>query len=64
MTNKKSDADVLVLTKHEYFAMVALNGILANSNLDPSTTRDWKVSIAVEYADTLLRELNKRKKIE
>lgn len=45
------------LTKREYFAIRALEGLLANSSLN--VTKSYEVSLAVEYADLLIAELNK-----
>lgn len=45
------------LTKREYFAIRALEGLLANSSLN--VTKSDEVSLAVEYADLLIAELNK-----
>lgn len=44
------------LTKREYFAIIALQGLLA-SNSD--NFRKPAVEYAVEYADDLIKELNK-----
>ena len=46
------------LTKREYFAIIALQGLLA-SNAD--NFRKPAVEYAVEYADDLIKELNNRK---
>lgn len=47
----------LGLTKREYIAIACLQGLLANS-AHTNTTSD-SCEIAVMYADTLIRELNK-----
>jgi hypothetical protein len=43
------------LTKREYFAAVALQGILSQDDSRPSDAATW----AVEYADALIDALNK-----
>ena len=44
------------MTKREYFAAAALQGILANSSQLASA--DHTASLAIEYADKLLEKLN------
>lgn len=44
------------LTKREMFAMAAMQGILARTG---STDRNVNARLAVEYADALLKELDK-----
>lgn len=44
------------LTKREMFAMAAMQGILARTG---STDRSVNARLAVEYADALLKELEK-----
>jgi hypothetical protein len=44
------------LTKREYFASMALQGILANSYLIPEIEHQTK--FAVKYADALIEALN------
>jgi hypothetical protein len=43
------------LTKREYFAAMALKGILSQDDSRPSDAATW----AVEYADALIDALNK-----
>jgi len=43
------------LTKREYFAAIALQGILSQDDSRPSDAANW----AVEYADALIDALNK-----
>lgn len=45
------------LTKREYFAAMALQGLLANNKVE----HKYCVISAVEYADDLIEELNKTK---
>ena len=45
------------LTKREYFAAMALQGLLANNNKEYA----YCVISAVEFADDLIEELNKTK---
>ena len=55
---KSPSGDMLLnagLTKREYFAAIAMHGIVAN----PSSSIDSVSRLAVEYADALIRELNK-----
>ena len=48
------------LTKHEYFAALAMQGILANDNIFDITITTEKIEkISVEQADALIAELNK-----
>jgi hypothetical protein len=48
------------LSKREYFAGVAMQGMLANSTINQgySSSSDWARS-AVEFADALINELSK-----
>ena len=46
---------VVGLTKREYFAAMAMQGILSQHDSRPSYT----ATLAVEYADALINELNK-----
>lgn len=48
------------LTKREYFAAFALQGILANANAIAEL--EYWSKFAVKYADALVEELNKEKK--
>ena len=45
------------LTKREYFAAMAMQGVLANSSLNTSLADDGKIAVAA--ADALIAELNK-----
>jgi hypothetical protein len=45
------------LTKREYFAAMAMQGILSQHDSRPSYT----ATLAVEYADALIAALNKEK---
>lgn len=45
------------LTKREYFAAMALQGLLANN----TSIHKYSVQSAVEYADDLIEELNKKR---
>lgn len=54
------------LTKREYFAAMALQGLLSNAsymndyNKDKYLLKPWTVSkVAIEYANALIVELNK-----
>lgn len=49
------------LTKREYLAAIALQGLLANSAFTNSSNSSisFDSRIAVEYADALIKELNK-----
>ena len=54
------------LTKREYFAALAMQGLLANPNIkrpeqNANLKNDLKIfsSIAIEYADSILSELSK-----
>lgn len=46
------------LTKREYFAAKAMQGILANPNLN-KYSKDTLVNIAVSHAESIIIELNK-----
>lgn len=46
------------LTKREYFAGLAMQGILANPTSD-DLTKQWIIIVATGYADALIEELNK-----
>lgn len=50
--------DTQTLTKREYFAALALQGILANPETGHYTT-DSITSSAVQFADGLIAQLNK-----
>jgi hypothetical protein len=47
------------LTKREYFAAMALQGLLANSFRSPTSYIESNAEYAVNYADALIAELNK-----
>ncbi len=49
------------LTKREYFAAMAMQGIMANPNCEPMTPEHFKniASDALNIADTLLEGLSK-----
>lgn len=49
------------LTKREYFAAMAMQGIMANPNCEPMTPEHFKniASDAINIADVLLEELAK-----
>lgn len=49
------------LTKREYFAGLAMQGILASKNAPEDATYGEIVFDAVALADTLINELNKNK---
>tara|TARA_R110000822_G_scaffold177937_1_gene317925 strand:- start:1092 stop:1316 length:225 start_codon:yes stop_codon:yes gene_type:complete len=57
--NNESHQEVTGLTKREYFAAVAMQGIMSSNECGiahiPSTAAEWAVSIA----DALLAELEK-----
>jgi hypothetical protein len=48
------------LTKREYYAGLAMQGMLANPLIDKMTRRDKNriVEVAIEHADELLNQLN------
>jgi hypothetical protein len=46
-----------VLTKREYFAALAMQGILTKNN----STKEVIAEMAVEHADALIKALNKEK---
>ena len=50
------------LTKREYFAAIAMQGILSSRGLQEAINADRKrwENFAVEMADNLIKELNKR----
>ena len=48
------------LTKREQFAMVAMQGLLANQ-YSRSTSCEFKVETAIEHADALITKLNETK---
>lgn len=52
----------LAMTKREYFAGEALRGLLANPN--PNIKSEMVAEMAMIYADTLLKEFEKRKQDE
>ena len=54
-------ADSIALTKREYIATKAMQGILANYNCEPTQENHFKnvVEDAVKMADALINELNK-----
>lgn len=60
-TNKDSPAfpgqTASGLTKREYFAALALQGLAADSNI--TTTPEYISARAVRFADALIAELNK-----
>ena len=56
-TTHNSKQDYQGLTKREAFAMAAMQGLIANSALRGSTEECSKS--AVDYADSLLKELAK-----
>jgi hypothetical protein len=47
------------LTKREYFAAMAMQGLLANSFRSPTSYIESNAEYAVNYADALIAELNK-----
>jgi len=47
------------LTKREYFASKAMQGLLSNHAQIDSTNYEWVAKTAVGYADELLNELSK-----
>jgi hypothetical protein len=49
----------LGLTRREYFAAIALQGLLANTNLHIGTTSESYAKAAMHHADALIRELKK-----
>lgn len=52
----------LGLTKREYFAGLAMHGLLANSTIHEQHTRDaieWIADHAIRQADELLKQLEK-----
>jgi hypothetical protein len=53
------DGPQLGLTKREYFAAMALQGLLANSFRSPTSYIESNAEYAVNYADALIAELNK-----
>lgn len=48
----------LGLTKREYFAAMAMQGILSNHMLIDSSEWDWVAKNAVKQADELLKQLS------
>lgn len=61
--NGNSSVTYLGLTKREYFAGLALQGMMANQHLT-STENDTIARWSVEIADALLAELEKTKQLE
>jgi hypothetical protein len=53
------NTDTGALTKLEYFAAMALNGLSAALKVGDNTATDH-ARIAVDYAEALVEELNKR----
>jgi hypothetical protein len=51
------------LTKREYFAGMAMQGILSNSGLNPAkrggAAREWLAETSCKVADALITELSK-----
>ena len=47
------------LTKREYFASMAMQGIAANPNLKKDGSPEWVSEWSVKYADELVKALNK-----
>ena len=57
--NERSSYESLGLTKREYFAAMAMQGLCANSIPGNHHKPEVLCKDAVEYADTLIKELNK-----
>ena len=61
--NEQSHQEVVGLTKREYMASQALQGLLANLDqefISPNVGNvEYMVGLAVKAADALLKELNK-----
>jgi hypothetical protein len=61
--NRQSDTNAPGLTKKEYFAALALQGILANPNIARNSadldSSDFLADHAVNLAGALINELNK-----
>lgn len=47
------------LTKREYFAAMAMQGIVGRNDYSPRDEGKWIVEISVEIADKLLKQLSK-----
>jgi len=47
------------MTKREYFASEAMKGLLSGGDMPARTTDEGVASMAVDFADTLIKELNK-----
>jgi len=56
---KKQLNDCIGLTKREYFAGLAMQGILAKNFDNNGENLEETISDALEYADELLKQLNK-----
>lgn len=52
------------LTKREYFAAMAMQGLIANSKTTPELGRVEIVRHAVAHADALIEELNKNTEVK
>lgn len=54
----------LGLTKREYFAAMAMQGILSNPGLNPEkrggAAREWLSEVSCKVADALIAELNRK----
>lgn len=49
------------LTKREYFAAIAMQGIVSNQSLiDDAVNWDWLAENSVQAADALIKALNKQ----
>lgn len=59
VTTPRGEIEGFGITKRELFAAVALNGLLSNERFDLNTTNEITAIYAVNYADALLKELNK-----
>ena len=46
------------LTKREYFAAIALQGLLAGRNIESELSQDDWAEMAVQHADALIEALN------
>lgn len=47
------------LTKREYFASMALQGMVSRMGIDTSKDKSFVVENSVKYADMLIEQLNK-----
>jgi hypothetical protein len=56
---EREDGNYNGLTKREYFAGLAMQGLLSNPAQIDTTNFEWVAQHALGYADALLKELEK-----